>query len=116
MKLTPISIGSMRVLEWEEIIKLHQEKKIEFNQWMSKVFNDERSALVNEGCEGFAAALAVLITGASQSRQHESRKSPTVEVFDVDSGGISIITMNTKEYHSEVLENITRIMRRTLTQ
>ncbi|GJU05735.1 hypothetical protein Tco_1122165 [Tanacetum coccineum] len=46
----------------------------------------------------------------------ESRKSPTVEVFDVDSGGISIITMNTKEYHSEVLENITRIMRRTLTQ
>ncbi|GJT64899.1 reverse transcriptase [Tanacetum coccineum] len=47
---------------------------------------------------GFAAALAVLVTGASQSRQHvdislihlESRKSPTAELFDVDSGRISI--------------------------
>ncbi|GJT02419.1 hypothetical protein Tco_0823588 [Tanacetum coccineum] len=98
---------------------------------------------------GFAAALAVLVTGASQSRQHdksesdstiyliessihllnlnrytvdkslihiESRKSPTVELFDVDSGRISIFTVNTKEYHSDVLENITRIMRRTLAQ
>ncbi|GJT49920.1 hypothetical protein Tco_0976077 [Tanacetum coccineum] len=39
---------------------------------------------------GFAAALAVLVTGASQSRQHESRKPPTTELFDVDSGRISI--------------------------
>ncbi|GJY45214.1 hypothetical protein Tco_0433427 [Tanacetum coccineum] len=64
----------------------------------------------------FAAALAILVTRASQSRQHESRKSPTVELFDVDSGRISIITVNTKEYHSEVLANITRIMRRNLAQ
>ncbi|GKD04264.1 hypothetical protein Tco_1179238, partial [Tanacetum coccineum] len=42
--------------------------------------------------------LLVLITRTSQSRQHvntslihlESRKSPTVELFDVDSGRISI--------------------------
>ncbi|GJR35033.1 hypothetical protein Tco_1210717 [Tanacetum coccineum] len=34
--------------------------------------------------------LLVLITGTSQSRQHESRKSPTAELFDVDSGRISI--------------------------
>ncbi|GJR41729.1 hypothetical protein Tco_1309832 [Tanacetum coccineum] len=34
----------------------------------------------------------------------ESRKLPTVELFDVDSGMISIITVNTKEYHSDVLE------------
>ncbi|GJX32709.1 retrovirus-related pol polyprotein from transposon TNT 1-94 [Tanacetum coccineum] len=64
----------------------------------------------------------VLITGMSQSRQHvdtslihiESRKPPTAELFDVDSGRISIITVNTKEYHSDVLAIITRIMRRTL--
>ncbi|GKC57147.1 hypothetical protein Tco_1084745 [Tanacetum coccineum] len=40
--------------------------------------------------EGFTAALAVLVTEAPQSRQHESRKSPTAELFDVDSGRISI--------------------------
>nr|GEW19508.1 hypothetical protein [Tanacetum cinerariifolium] len=34
--------------------------------------------------------LLVLVTGTSQSRQHESRKSPTAELFDVDSGRISI--------------------------
>nr|GEV13141.1 hypothetical protein [Tanacetum cinerariifolium] len=34
--------------------------------------------------------LLVLNTGASQSRQHESRKSPTAELFDVDSERISI--------------------------
>ncbi|GJW12551.1 reverse transcriptase domain-containing protein [Tanacetum coccineum] len=34
--------------------------------------------------------LLVLITRTSQSRQHESRKSPTTELFDVDSGRISI--------------------------
>ncbi|GKG30527.1 hypothetical protein Tco_0423015, partial [Tanacetum coccineum] len=47
---------------------------------------------------GFAAVLAVLVTRASQSRQHvimslihiESCKSPTAELFDVDSGRIFI--------------------------
>nr|GEX87341.1 hypothetical protein [Tanacetum cinerariifolium] len=34
--------------------------------------------------------LLVLITGTSQSRQHESHKSPTAELFEVDSGRISI--------------------------
>ncbi|GJS44724.1 reverse transcriptase domain-containing protein [Tanacetum coccineum] len=66
--------------------------------------------------------LLVLITGASQSRQHvdtslihiESRKSPTDSLFDVGSSRISIVIVNTKEYHSDVLAVITRIMRRTL--
>ncbi|GJS06184.1 retrovirus-related pol polyprotein from transposon TNT 1-94 [Tanacetum coccineum] len=66
--------------------------------------------------------LLVLITGASQSRQHvdtslihiESRKPPTKSLFDVGSRRISIVTVNTKEYHSDVLAIITRIMRRTL--
>nr|GFA77514.1 hypothetical protein [Tanacetum cinerariifolium] len=34
--------------------------------------------------------LLVLNIGTSQSRQHESRKSPIAELFDVDSGRISI--------------------------
>ncbi|GKA12604.1 putative reverse transcriptase domain-containing protein [Tanacetum coccineum] len=84
---------------------------------------------LNKMQEGFAAALAVLVTGASQSRQHEShhrffpvdtslihiesRKSPTKSLFDVGSRRISIFTVNTKEYHSDVLAIITRIMRRT---
>ncbi|GJT59669.1 hypothetical protein Tco_1003202 [Tanacetum coccineum] len=47
---------------------------------------------------GFAAVLAILVTGASQSRQHvgtslihiESCKSPTAELFEVDSGRVFI--------------------------
>ncbi|GJV61531.1 hypothetical protein Tco_1467631 [Tanacetum coccineum] len=54
--------------------------------------------------------LLVLITGTSQSRQHESRKSPTKSLFDVGSRRISIINVNTKEYHSDVLAITTRIM------
>ncbi|GKA39817.1 RNA-directed DNA polymerase, eukaryota, reverse transcriptase zinc-binding domain protein [Tanacetum coccineum] len=65
---------------------------------------------------GFAAALAIIVTEVSQSGQHESRKSPTAKLFDVDSRRISIFTVNTKEYHSDVLANITRIMRSTLVQ
>ncbi|GJS71268.1 hypothetical protein Tco_0704109 [Tanacetum coccineum] len=33
----------------------------------------------------------------------ESYKSPTAELLDVDSRRISIVTMNTKEYHSDIL-------------
>nr|GEU29565.1 hypothetical protein [Tanacetum cinerariifolium] len=33
----------------------------------------------------------------------ESPKSPTAVLFDVDTGRISIVTVNTKEYHSDVL-------------
>ncbi|GJW06655.1 hypothetical protein Tco_1569078 [Tanacetum coccineum] len=57
--------------------------------------------------------LLVLVTGTSQSRQHESRKSPTKILFDVGSRRISIVTVNTKEYHSNVLAIIARVMRRT---
>ncbi|GJR98035.1 hypothetical protein Tco_0270209 [Tanacetum coccineum] len=58
--------------------------------------------------------LLVLITGTSQSRQHESCKSPTKSLFDVGSRRISIVNVNTKEYHSDVLAIITRIMLRFL--
>ncbi|GJT99911.1 hypothetical protein Tco_1110250 [Tanacetum coccineum] len=59
------------------------------------------------GCD----QLPVLITGASQSRQHvgtslihiESRKPPTKSLFDVDSSRISIVIVNTKEHHPDVL-------------
>nr|GEY29220.1 hypothetical protein [Tanacetum cinerariifolium] len=39
--------------------------------------------------------LLVLITGTSQSRQHESCKSPTKSLFDVGSSRISIFIVNT---------------------
>ncbi|GJT79774.1 hypothetical protein Tco_1054116 [Tanacetum coccineum] len=78
---------------------------------------------------GFTAALAILVTGGSQSRQHESHhqffpvdtslihkeshKSPTKSLFDVGSSGISIFTVNT-EVSLGCSGIITRIMRRTL--
>ncbi|GJZ51857.1 hypothetical protein Tco_0606372 [Tanacetum coccineum] len=43
----------------------------------------------------------------------ESHKSPTKSLFDVGTRRISIVTVNTKEYHSDVLIIITRIIRRT---
>ncbi|GJR00288.1 hypothetical protein Tco_0523272, partial [Tanacetum coccineum] len=74
-------------------------------------FQDETCLVAQAPNEGFAAALAVLVTGASQSRQHEShhrffpvdtslihiesRKSPTKSLFDVGSSRISIFTVNT---------------------
>ncbi|GKD43133.1 MAK10-like protein [Tanacetum coccineum] len=39
------------ILEWEEKIKLHQEKKMKFDQWRSKIFNNEHLASVKEECE-----------------------------------------------------------------
>ncbi|GJR27454.1 reverse transcriptase domain-containing protein [Tanacetum coccineum] len=39
------------VLEWEERIKLHQEKEMKFDKWRSKIFNNERLAPVKEECE-----------------------------------------------------------------
>ncbi|GJY85813.1 hypothetical protein Tco_0499839 [Tanacetum coccineum] len=41
------------ILEWEERIRLHQEKKMEFNRWRSKNFKDERPTLIGkeEGME-----------------------------------------------------------------
>ncbi|GKB63030.1 hypothetical protein Tco_0919216 [Tanacetum coccineum] len=46
----------------------------------------------------------------------ESLNSPTAKLFDDDSRRISIFIVNTKEYHSDVLANATRIMRKTLLQ
>ncbi|GJY84903.1 hypothetical protein Tco_0498929 [Tanacetum coccineum] len=71
---------------------------------------------------GFSNYTSRFVTRASQSRQHvdtslihiEYCKPPTTELFDVDSKRISIVTVNTKEYHSNVLEIITRIMCMTL--
>ncbi|GJS65172.1 retrovirus-related pol polyprotein from transposon TNT 1-94 [Tanacetum coccineum] len=49
----------------------------------------------------------------SVSKQTTRHNSPTKSLFDVGSRRISIVTVNTKEYHSDVLAIITRIMRRT---
>ncbi|GKD26049.1 retrovirus-related pol polyprotein from transposon TNT 1-94, partial [Tanacetum coccineum] len=47
--LTSTNIVSMRILEWEERIKYHQEKEMGFNQLRSKVFGDMCLASENEG-------------------------------------------------------------------
>nr|GEV98490.1 hypothetical protein [Tanacetum cinerariifolium] len=47
--LTLTNIVSRQILEWEERIKLYQEKEMGFNQWRSKVFDDKYTVLVNEG-------------------------------------------------------------------
>ncbi|GJU83863.1 hypothetical protein Tco_1291409 [Tanacetum coccineum] len=39
------------VLEWEEKIKLHQEKEMKFDQWKSKIFSNTRLASVKEECK-----------------------------------------------------------------
>ncbi|GJW50828.1 reverse transcriptase domain-containing protein [Tanacetum coccineum] len=49
--IAPTMTVNRLVLEWEEKIKLHQEKEMKFNQWRNKIFNNERLASVEEECE-----------------------------------------------------------------
>nr|GEU92439.1 hypothetical protein [Tanacetum cinerariifolium] len=44
--IAPMMIVNRLVLEWEEKIKLHQEKEMKFDQWRSKIFKNERPTLV----------------------------------------------------------------------
>ncbi|GJY55231.1 MAK10-like protein [Tanacetum coccineum] len=46
-KVDPLSIINKRILEWEERIKLHREKELEFNQWSNKLFNEKNSVSKN---------------------------------------------------------------------
>ncbi|GKB70360.1 hypothetical protein Tco_0931772, partial [Tanacetum coccineum] len=43
--ISPTMTVNRLVLEWEERIRLHQEKEIEFDQWRSKNFKDKHPAL-----------------------------------------------------------------------
>ncbi|GJY82022.1 reverse transcriptase domain-containing protein [Tanacetum coccineum] len=45
-KVDPLSIINERILEWEERIKLHREKELEFNQWRNKLFNEKNSVSI----------------------------------------------------------------------
>ncbi|GJX43672.1 reverse transcriptase domain-containing protein [Tanacetum coccineum] len=66
-----------------------------------KVLKRETEVEFKRISQGFAGALAILFTRASQSRQHvdtslihiEPRKSPTESLFDIGSRRISIITI-----------------------
>ncbi|GJT97008.1 hypothetical protein Tco_1092526 [Tanacetum coccineum] len=49
--IAPTMTVNRLVLEWEEKIKLHQEKEMKFDQWRSKIFNNEHPASVKEECE-----------------------------------------------------------------
>ncbi|GJW64871.1 hypothetical protein Tco_0116755 [Tanacetum coccineum] len=44
--IAPTITVNRLVLEWEERIRLHQEKKMEFDQWRSKNFNNKHPALI----------------------------------------------------------------------
>ncbi|GKA00858.1 hypothetical protein Tco_0673523 [Tanacetum coccineum] len=50
--IAPTITVNRLVLEWEEKIKLHQEKKMKFDQWRSKNFKNKRPALVKVEDEG----------------------------------------------------------------
>ncbi|GJW77914.1 hypothetical protein Tco_0139596 [Tanacetum coccineum] len=119
---TPYSTVGMNTLYWtENWIRRIQWDPIQFKRISLTGFPDQ-SVRSSNAIALDSLYLLVLITGASQSRQHvdtslihiESRKPPTKSLFDVDSSRISIVIVNTKEYHSDVLAIISRIMRRTL--
>ncbi|GJY94062.1 MAK10-like protein [Tanacetum coccineum] len=46
--IAPTMTVNRLVLEWEEKIKLHQEKEMKFDQWRSKNFRNKHPALVEE--------------------------------------------------------------------
>nr|GEV85889.1 hypothetical protein [Tanacetum cinerariifolium] len=49
--IAPTMIVNRLILEWEERIKLHQEKETKFDQLRSKIFNNECLTPVKEECE-----------------------------------------------------------------
>ncbi|GJT09607.1 MAK10-like protein [Tanacetum coccineum] len=49
--IAPMMTVSRLVLDWEEKIRLHQEKEMKFDQWRSKIFNNEHLAFIKEECE-----------------------------------------------------------------
>ncbi|GKB78642.1 hypothetical protein Tco_0945537 [Tanacetum coccineum] len=49
--ISPTMTINRIVLEWEERMKLHQEKEMKFDKWRSKIFNNERPAPVKDECE-----------------------------------------------------------------
>ncbi|GKE34586.1 MAK10-like protein, partial [Tanacetum coccineum] len=58
-KIDTLSIVNERILEWEERIKLHHKKELEFDQWRNKMFNnknfvskDKRSSSESNGNKG----------------------------------------------------------------
>ncbi|GJV68663.1 zinc finger, CCHC-type containing protein [Tanacetum coccineum] len=44
--IAPTMTVNMLVLEWEERIKLHLEREMEFSQWRSKIFKDKHPTLI----------------------------------------------------------------------
>ncbi|GJY00379.1 hypothetical protein Tco_0357397 [Tanacetum coccineum] len=67
-----------------EKIKLHQEKEMKFDQWRSKIFNNERPTSIKEECEAKnkGEVMSVLCfnshTPAPHNPDHSSRPPPTV--------------------------------------
>ncbi|GJT92770.1 MAK10-like protein [Tanacetum coccineum] len=73
--IAPTMTVNRLVLEWEERIKLHQEKEMEFDQWRSKNFKNKHPALVKvkgEKNEGEVTKAHLL----------DDKPIPSVGVFD----------------------------------
>ncbi|GKA28766.1 MAK10-like protein [Tanacetum coccineum] len=49
--IAPTMTVNRLVLEWEEKIKLHQNKEMKYDQWRSKILKNERPASMKEECE-----------------------------------------------------------------
>ncbi|GJR04096.1 hypothetical protein Tco_0527080 [Tanacetum coccineum] len=49
--IAPTMTVNRLVLEWEEKIKLHQDKEMKYDQWRSKILKNERPASMKEECE-----------------------------------------------------------------
>ncbi|GJT65871.1 MAK10-like protein [Tanacetum coccineum] len=49
--IPPTMTVNKLVLEWEKKIKLHQDKEMKFDQWRSKIFNNEHPASMKDECE-----------------------------------------------------------------
>nr|GFA03501.1 hypothetical protein [Tanacetum cinerariifolium] len=45
--ISPTMTINRLILEWEEKVKLHQDKEMKFDQWRSKIFNKKHLAFVN---------------------------------------------------------------------
>ncbi|GJW92478.1 hypothetical protein Tco_0170031 [Tanacetum coccineum] len=96
--IAPTMTVNRLVLEWEEKIKLHQEKEMEFDRWRNKNFKNERHAPVKikdgMGDEGE-------VTSKGGRKAHFLMDNAHIQVLGVAGDGVASIKRRRRDQSSD---------------
>ncbi|GJZ01763.1 putative reverse transcriptase domain-containing protein [Tanacetum coccineum] len=85
--ITPTNAVSKLILEWEETIKYHLEKEMEFNQWRSMVFENKGSISENEGCE------LSTIDGLFEGKKNFDLETQMIELDTAETEALTLLNL-----------------------